>query len=108
MKNEDLLKAALENYGCESIKVSETVDSVVGDTRVIFERNERGIFDAVFKGRIPNEQASAFLVELDEEYVHLVQEQTYQNLLLRAKERGLVMESEQVQEDNSVMITFRV
>ncbi len=108
MKDEDLLKAALENYGCKHVVTGETIDSTLGDTRILFERNGQGSFDALFVGQVSDQHANAFLTELDQEYTHLVQQQTYQNLLLRAKERGLVMESEQVQEDNSVVITFRV
>ncbi len=108
MKDEELLNAALESYGCRSVVVGETVDSALGDTRMVFERDEQGVFDALFVGDIPAAHARTFLDELQEEYALLVQQRIYQNLLTRAKERGLVVESEQVQEDNSVTITLRV
>ena len=108
MKDEGLLNAALESYGCRSVVTGGTVDSALGDTRMVFERDERGVFDALFVGDISAEHAGAFLTELNEEYTLLVQQRVYQNLLSRAEERGLVVESEEIQEDNSVMITLRV
>lgn len=108
MKDENLLKAALENYGCRSVAMRETIDSTLNGTRILFERNEQGVFEAAFIGDISTEHAQTFLVELDEEYTHLVQQQVYENLLSRARQRGLVMESEEVQEDNSIVLTFKV
>lgn len=108
MKDEELLHAALENYGCGSVVAGETVDSALGDTRMVFGRDETGAFEALFVGDISAEHGASFLAELDEEYTLLVQQRVYQNLLSRAEERGLVVESEQVQEDNSVTITLRV
>jgi hypothetical protein len=54
------------------------------------------------------EHDRAFLTELEDEYALLVQQRVYERLLSKAKERGLVVESEEVQEDNSVTITLRV
>ena len=108
MKDEKLLKAALENYGSRTIVTSESIDSTIDDTRILFERNEQDAFEAVFVGDISIDHAETFLAQLDEEYTRLVQQQVYENLLSRARQRGLVMESEEVQNDNSVVITFRV
>lgn len=107
-RDEELLKAALERYGCESVAVSETIDSTLDSTHMRFERDESGIFSALFMGDITVEHARAFVTELDEEYTLLVQQRVYQNLISRAKERGLTIESDEVQEDNSVVITLRV
>ena len=108
MKDEELLNAALERYGCRSVVMGATVDSALGDTRMVFERDESGVFDALFIGNISTEHAATFLGELDEEYTLLVQQRVYENLLSRARDRGLVVESEEVQVDNSVVITLRV
>lgn len=108
MKDEELLKAALENYGCKSVVMEETIDSTLDGTRILFERNEQDVFEVVFVGDISTDHARTFVAELDEEYTQLVQQQVYENLLSRARQRGLVMESEEVQEDNSIVVTFRV
>ena len=108
MKDEKLLQAALGNYGSQAIVTSESIDSTIDDVRILFERNEHDVFEAVFEGDITVDFAQAFLTQLDEEYTNLVQQQVYNNLLSRARERGLLLESEEVQEDNSIVVTFRV
>lgn len=108
MKDEELLEAALSNYGCKSVVTGETIDSTLNGARILFERNEQDIFEAVFVGGISTDHARTFVAELDEEYAQLVQQQVYENLLSRARQRGLVMESEEVQEDNSIVVTFKV
>jgi hypothetical protein len=108
LKDEELLKAALERYGCRSVATGEAVDSALGDTRMLFEREENGAFGALFVGDIAAEDARTFLTRLDEEYTMLVQERVYRNLLSRAEDRGLIVESEEVRADNSVVITLRV
>jgi hypothetical protein len=108
MKDDGLLNAALKRYGCRSVVTDNTIDSTVGETRMVFERDESGVFESLFIGDIPVEHARAFLTELEDEYALLVQQRVYERLLSKAKERGLVVESEEVQEDNSVTITLRV
>jgi len=108
MKDEELLEAALRNYGCKSVTTGGTIDSTLNGTRILFERNEQGVFEAIFVGDISADHARTFVAELDEEYAQLVHQQVYENLLSRARQRGLVMESEEVQEDNSIVLTFRV
>ena len=109
MRDETLLERALGNHGCRTVVTGdENVDSALGETRIRFERDERGVFEAVFVGDIAVDEAQGFLEALDEEYALLVQQQVYENLLLRARKRGLVMEFEEVQDDNSIVLTFEV
>lgn len=108
MKSERLLRATLEDYGCRYVTAGGRVDSTVEDARIFFERDETDAFDAVFVGGISGEHARAFLSELEQGYAQLLQQQVYENLLARAHERGLVLESEEVREDNSVLLSFQV
>lgn len=107
-KDEHLLRAALENYGCRSIVSGEQVDSAIDGKRILFQRNEQGAFDAVFTGGITLEHAQQFISDLHEEYTLQVQQQVYRKLMDRAKARGLTLESEEVQDDNSIRLTFTV
>lgn len=108
MKDEELLRTALERYGCKNVVKDESVDAAWGETRMLFERDERGVFHAVFTKDISAENATSFLTELDAEYALLVQENVYRNLISRANEKGLIVESDEILEDNSVVITLRV
>jgi hypothetical protein len=68
MRNERLLERALGNHGCKTVVTGdENVDSALGQTRIRFERDERGVFEAVFVGDIPVDEAQGFLENLDED-----------------------------------------
>jgi hypothetical protein len=108
IKDEGLLEEALHNYGCRSVLVGETMSYDVEGRRLVFERSDEGLFEAIFVGEIPDRDARGFLDDLQVEYTHLVQQRVYENLLTRARERGLILESEEVREDNSIVVTLQV
>ncbi|HEY7033386.1 MAG TPA: hypothetical protein VH482_18745 [Thermomicrobiales bacterium] len=107
-KDGAILQASLEDYGCRSIFTGSKVDSYIGGTQIIFEPSESGVFDAVFVGNIAIEHAQAFIADLHDEYTKRVQREVYQKLISRAKDRGLLLESEAVQDDNSIVLTFAI
>jgi hypothetical protein len=105
-KDAELLRKALDAYGCKSIDREDTLHSEIDGTRIVFEPRDEGRFDVVFFGRIPFEQATTFLADITDEYTRALQDRVYQRLIDRAKDRGLRLESDAVQEDNSVLLTF--
>ncbi|MCA2641632.1 MULTISPECIES: hypothetical protein [unclassified Microcystis] len=48
------------------------------------------------------------LSTIDEDYKHQIQKETLESLKQRAKERNLVIESEEMQEDNSILLTLTI
>jgi hypothetical protein len=109
MKDERILQKALEHYGCSSRLLSEyEVQSQVGDVPILFQRNEQGAIAASFEHAIRIEEAEPFIRNIEQEYTHIVQQETYMKLLERAKEQGLVLEAETVDDHNSIVLTFRV
>ncbi|MFE8700596.1 DUF1257 domain-containing protein [Cytobacillus sp. FJAT-54145] len=106
MNDENLLKRALEQYGCSFEKDEKTLN--VEDFKIGFLKNDVGIFEAVFDIDIKFEDAQRFLQNIEEEYTHILQQETYQKLLHRAKEQGLILETEEVNESNSIILTFKV
>jgi hypothetical protein len=109
MKDEILLQKALNHYGCKAFTVdSHQMESSIGDLTILFQRNNEGIFDAVFDSTIEFEHADQFVKNIETEYIHLVQQETYLKLMERAKEQGLVLESEELKENNAIVLTFKV
>jgi len=80
----------------------------VGDIKILFHQDTDGVFEALFDHDIPFETAEEFIRHLQEEYTSIVQQETYLSLLERAKEQGLVLETEEVSSDNSIILTFKV
>lgn len=108
IKDAQLLSRALETLGCQSVILGEGVGSSYHQTQIVFEPTRSGTFDAIFIGNIHLEHAQAFLSDLHDEYARQVQEYVYTNLIVRARERGLVLETAEVQQDNSIVLTFAI
>jgi hypothetical protein len=108
MKDPSMLQAALADYGCQSVMQGDKVDLDVEGARIVFEPNAGGVFEAVFIGNVHPESARQFVLDLHDMYTQQVQQQVYQNLLARASSYGLMLEDEQVEADNSILLTFVV
>ncbi|MGD7009728.1 hypothetical protein [Metabacillus sp. 84] len=109
MKDEAILAKALDHYGCSpKFMDHKGMESEIGDIKILFQQNPDGIFEALFEQDIPQETALEFIKNLQEEYTSIVQQETYLKLLERAREQGLLLETEQVTEDNSIVLTFKV
>lgn len=106
--DEHLLEKALKNYGCRYITQGSSIGSAVDGSRIVFQKDQWGVFQAVFSGPISLETAQGFINDLQNEYTKEVQQQVYLNLMGRSLEHGFVLESEEVQEDNSIVLTFNI
>lgn len=107
IKDEELLQETLRNYGSESSVVNEHVESVIGDVQITFYKEENATFSAIFHERIDIVDAEEFVENIFEEYTRIVQQKTYEKLMERASNEGLVFESENRNED-SIVLTFQV
>jgi len=108
MTDPRMLQAALENCGCQSVSTGATVDSAIQGARIVFEPGENGAINAVFFGGIASIQADEFIASLYCEYTRLVQQDVYQKVVERAAAKGLSLESEEIQQDDSIVLTFCV
>jgi hypothetical protein len=109
MQDEELLAAAVT-----AVSVTDpggqgaTGVTTVAGVPMSMVRTDSGAFEAVFPGHIGQDQAKAALEQVDGEYARLVQERVYHGVIEQAKRQGLAVESEQVESDNSIILTLRV
>lgn len=109
MRDEQLLGAAAAALGASSGGGGGAAGVMdVAGTPLSLVQNESGVFKALFPGGVSQQQAQAVLEQLDTEYTRLVQERVYETVVARAKEQGLALESERVDEDNSIVLTLRL
>ncbi|MFC7371417.1 hypothetical protein ACFQPF_06995 [Fictibacillus iocasae] len=109
MKDETLLQQALEQYGCHTVMVDEQNLSIhTGAHQMVFYKNEENIFDLAADSSVSREDAEEFLHQIQDEYTRILQQETYQKLLQRAERQGYVLESEEITETNSIVLTFKV
>ena len=107
MNDEDLLLATLNDYGCEQSFENGVVKATIDVRRMSFERNCDGVYEMKFAGgEIGAAEQTAG--ELNELYARKVQQRVYENLMARASAKGLVLESQETHDDNSIVLTFVV
>ena len=108
IKNSSILQEALFNYGYEPLKTENGFKVNVEHGEIIFELDKDEKYVAIFSGNFSQEEAEDIISELYEEYTTLVQQHVYQKLLENIKERNLNLESEEITENNSILLTLEV
>jgi hypothetical protein len=106
MKDPELLQFALQNCGCRSVVSGVKVDSAIESARIVFEPVEGNAFIAVFTGDISSIQADDFLADVFMEYTRQVQQQVYRKLMNSATTKGMTLDAEELQDDDSIVLTF--
>jgi hypothetical protein len=108
-RNEQLLVNTLNDYGLQpSVQTDGEVTCRVEQSTLRFRPAEEGPFSVEVENAPNLQQVFQLLSTLDEDYRHAVQAAAYENLMGRVEEKNLVVESEEVLEDNSIVITLNV
>lgn len=109
MKDESLLQKALEQYGCNvNVLTKDNYETEIAKTKILFQKNNDGVFEAVFDEDVKLEDAANFIENLTSEYKYVLQQETYRKVIERAKEKGFILESEEIQGDRTIMLTLKV
>ncbi len=109
MRDDEVLMEALRDLGCEAGPVADGgVRATRGAFEFDFRRDEDGVLEGHFGEDVTPEEAEAFVADLDEEYTRVVQARVYQRVLDRARQHGMTVASESVEDDNSIVLTLEV
>ncbi|HEX8317736.1 hypothetical protein [Longimicrobium sp.] len=106
IKDAELLRAALHDYGCASVEEAGSVHSLLDTAQIVFQPGAEGRHDAVFVGTVTDERARAFVDAVEHEYARLVQARVYERLKQKAAQRGMKLEREKVDADGSVVLRY--
>ncbi|MFS1515375.1 hypothetical protein V1503_02480 [Bacillus sp. SCS-151] len=107
MKDENLLKQALEEWDCSFRQVEEPLDlKIIYDNEVTFIIGEQGCYSLVLPNSADKGEYMEWISNVEESYTHYLQQSVYQNLIYKAKQQGLILEKEEVLEDNSIQVTY--
>jgi hypothetical protein len=107
MKDGELIVRALEMLGCEAELDASGVRATRNQFEFTFSRGEDGVLEARFGPDVAPDEAEMFVHDLDHEYTRLVQERVHRRVIERAREYGLTLESEEVEDDDSILLTLR-
>ncbi len=108
-RDEHLLVSTLRDYGLQpNVQADGEVTCRVEHYFLRFHPTEEGSFSVEVENAPDLQQVFQLLSTLDEDYKRGVQAAAYENLMGRVGEKNLVVESEEVLEDNSIVITLNV
>lgn len=107
MKDEALLKQALEEWSC-LLRQVESLDSLKlsNENEVTFLLNQEGCYSLVISTTADEQAFRVWVDNVEKSYTHYLQQRVYQNLIEKAKEQGLILEKEELLEDNSIQVTY--
>jgi hypothetical protein len=110
IRNKDLLHETLAKMGTQvSLSFQKMVGGKLDDLYVICSRmGKNKPFSIQISGRITQEKAVRLKDDLIAEYGNTVQNYVYETLKRKAEEKGLSLEKEVLQTDQSIVLTYNV
>ena len=106
-KDEELLIKTLSEHGVENIQTNkDKIYCKLDALKFEFEKNDEGVYVMTINHN--DEQDLDVVKDLGEEYQMNVQEQSYNNIKKKLENQNLEIDSEEVLEDNSIMITVNL
>ncbi|MBE6493310.1 MAG: hypothetical protein E7Z84_01685 [Methanosphaera stadtmanae] len=107
MKNkeiiENIMKTSYLGYNTE-----EQRDNFINKGEIMLSKTKDGTYDIIFLGNYNKEETRKFLDNLKDEYATQVQEITYENVLKKIKEQNYSLESEIVDDKDSIVLTINI
>lgn len=108
-RDEQVLMKTLREYGLRPDAIPDGgIVCGAGASTLRFHPAEEGSYSVEIENTPNLQQMFQLLSNLDEDYKRGVQASTYEKLMSRIEEKSLVVESEEVLEDNSIVITLNV
>lgn len=106
-KDENLLIKTLNEHGVSNIEKNDNkIYCSLDELKFEFDKNSEGIY--IMNITHKENETMEIVDELGEEYQVNVQEQSYMNLKKNLENQNLKIDSEEVLEDNSIMITVNL
>lgn len=105
----DLLAQALTELGGDPTYAADgSLTCRINSAKLIFTKDGDGPFSVTIKGAVKAEQAFQYLSDLDDDYRKAVQTSVYKRVKSEAEDRDMLIESEEVLPDKSILLTLRL
>lgn len=109
IRNIEFLLKTLQELGTQQVVVKEeTIVANFSQLSVIYQPDDNGYINLHFRGSIQQEDAYQFKDLLETQYGKLLQEAVYHQIKQRAEKEGLKLENEQVEEDDTITLTYKI
>jgi hypothetical protein len=105
----NILTRTLKEFGVNPIQGNNgDISCTVQGTHLTFRQNGDSPFSVEIKNAPRLQDIYMYISDVDDEYKRCVQALVYEKLKQRAAEKNLSVESEEVLEDNSIVITLNI
>ncbi|WP_338552776.1 hypothetical protein [Paenibacillus sp. KS-LC4] len=104
----ELLFRTLKEFGVNPLRQGDAIICKVEQSVLTFRQSADHPFYVEIQNAPDLKKIYEYLSDVDEDYKRCVQDMVYQKLMQRAAEKKMSVESEQVLEDNSIVITLNV
>lgn len=104
----ELLFRTLKEFGVNPLRQGGAIICKVEQSVLTFRQFDDHPFFVEIQNAPDLKKIYEYLSDVDEDYKRCVQDLVYQKLMQRAAEKQMTVESEQVLEDNSIVITLNV
>lgn len=109
IRNIEFLLKTIQELGTRQICVKEDVITAdFSGLSITYQPDSNGYIALHFKGNIKEEEAYEFKKILETQYGKLLQEAVYSKIKQKAAEQGLELETEQIKEDDTIVLTYNV
>ena len=109
MRDPGLLRAAVEAAGGRIFGERDgTLYGAHGKIALVFAPGTDGVFDVHVDAAVPAPDAQAAVAAVDRSYGAQVQQATYRRVIEQGADHGLTLESEYVDDDDSIVLTLLV
>lgn len=108
MKSRELLERALREYGSPYVAEEHGIRVFLDGGEIKFVKNREGEIEVQVSKEQSLRSVTSFLEGIHEEYTKVLQEEVYKKLVSRVEQYGFVFESEEVQEDHSIVLTLAI
>ncbi|MBE7706418.1 MAG: hypothetical protein E7Z91_04155 [Cyanobacteria bacterium SIG30] len=108
-KDKYILLKTIEEHGAENIEIKDdNVNCVIENIKFEFTKNENDTYVVLTYYNGSKEDLVNTMSNLNNEYCQNVQEKTYETIKQKAQEENMEIESEEILEDNSILLTINL
>lgn len=108
-RDEEILIKTLKEFGGTPVKYEDgSIKYSINNCQLLFIRADNAPYNVELTYNSNLKLAFDILTDIDDDYKHNVQAKTYEAVTAKVIQKGYSIESEEVLEDNSIMLTIKI
>ncbi|WP_343744029.1 hypothetical protein [Chitinophaga sp.] len=109
MKSEALLRNTLAKlYNATINDRDNALETGISGHQLVFRMSSTGFYEVQYFNSMEGDAVRTLVRDMEAEYRGMVQDYVYNTIKTKAEEKGLVLEQETVQKNQSIVLTFNL